>query len=353
MVKVTFNKGGFYAELKTRVDNYFRENNLKKTGNRQLYLKGLLLIVSSMLLYSLLLLRPMSLAVFIILCFLLGSLLAGIGFNVMHDACHHCYSSKRWVNNLCQLTLNALGGNVYIYKQKHSLHHAYTNIDGIDDDIAKSPLFRQCKSQKLLAVHAYQHLYAVPVYALSGLAWITLLDFTKYCNQKIYRKEMRVMNTQQHIIFWASKVLYILFYLIVPIYYVGWKWALGFTCMNVSMGLTLALIFQMAHVVEVTEFDAVNCEDHFIETEWAVHQLRSTANFAISNSFINWFCGGLNYQIEHHLFPGISHIHYSTISKITRQACLDFNLPYNCYPTVSAALLSHFRLMKRLGRNAE
>ena len=83
--------------------------------------------------------------------------------------------------------------------------------------------------------------------------------------------------------------------------------------------------------------------------EWAVHQVQTTANFAPTNAFARWYLGGLNFQIEHHLFASICHIHYPAISTIVRQTCDEFAIPYVCYPTVWAAIVGHYRLLKTLG----
>jgi linoleoyl-CoA desaturase len=283
---------------------------------------------------------------------LLGFILASIGFNVMHDACHGSYSSKKWVNNIMGLSLNALGGNAFIWKFKHNIvHHTYTNVDGVDDDIAKSPLMRQCASQKWVPAHRFQHIYVVLVYAISSVAWVAMMDFNKYFKRKVFTTQLQKMDIKEHIIFWASKALYGLFYVAIPVYFVGWKsWAIGYAAMEIVMGLTLALIFQLAHVVEHAEFEAAaGMESKLIENEWAIHQIKTTANFAPKNKFINWYVGGLNYQVEHHLFPRVSHVHYPAISGIVQKTCEDFNLPYNTYPTFTGSLASHFRMMKQLG----
>lgn len=353
MSKVTFNnkQSIFYNTLKHNIEQYFVSNNIKKTGNWKLYSKTIILIPSAVIIYILLLTVSLPAIVAITLCALIGFILASIGFNVMHDACHGCYSSKKWVNEVLGLTLNAMGGNSFIWKFKHNIvHHTYTNVDGIDDDIAKSPIMRQCSTQKWVPAHRFQHIYVVLVYAISSFAWVAMMDFTKYFKQKIFNTTLQKMSTKEHIIFWASKVMYAIFYVALPIYAVGAQaWAIGFIFMHVTMGLTLALVFQLAHVVEHTEFESVNLEPKLIENEWAVHQIKTTANFAPNNYFVNWFVGGLNYQVEHHLFPRISHVHYPAISGIVQQTCEKFKLPYNSYPSMSESIASHFRMMKKLG----
>lgn len=353
MSKVTFNnkKSVFYNTLKANVEQYFSANNIKKTGNWELYTKAIILIPASVLIYILLLSVHMPALLGLSLCALLGFCLASIGFNVMHDACHGSYSSKKWVNETLGLTLNALGGNSFIWKFKHNIiHHTYTNVDGLDDDIGKSPIMRQCSTQKWVPAHRFQHIYVVLVYAISSVAWVALMDFTKYFKRKVFSTPLQKMSTNDHVVFWLSKVLYAVFYVAIPIYFVGVKqWAFGYACMEVVMGLTLALVFQLAHVVEHAEFEAAGIEPKLIENEWAAHQVKTTVNFAPKNWLINWYVGGLNYQVEHHLFPRISHVHYPSISKIVQKTCEEFNLPYNTYPTMSQSIASHFRMMKKLG----
>jgi linoleoyl-CoA desaturase len=354
-IRIKYDKeSSFYSQLKTRVDQYFAEKRNKRSGNWRLYLKGAFFISSSLAIYIVLLAVPLPPVIGVLLCIMLGIVLAGLGFNIMHDAVHNCYTSKRWINRLLSLTLNALGGNAYIYKRKHIIHHNYPNIDGLDDDIAKSPLMRQCVCQKWVPAHKYQHFYCLPIYCVSGLAWITILDFTKYISGKIYVTPMQKMSTGEHLIFWTGKILYVFFYIALPIYIVGSsQWLVGFLAMNFTMGLILAIVFQLAHVIEKTEFESAGVNMKLKGDDWAVHQLKSTANFATTNKLLNWYVGGLNFQIEHHLFPKISHIHYPAISKIVRRTCREHNLFYNTYPTLYLAIEAHFRLLKTLGRKPD
>jgi linoleoyl-CoA desaturase len=354
MAKVIFNnkKALFFQSLKADVESYFVKNNIKKTGNWKLYSKTLVLFPAAALTYVALLVFPMTPLLGIGLSAFLGFTLASIGFNVMHDACHGSYSTNSKVNNLLGLSLNALGGNAFIWKQKHNvIHHTYTNVDGMDEDIAKSPLMRQCSTQAWTPMHRIQHIYVVLVYAISSFAWVFIMDFTKYLTRKIYKTPLQTMSKGDHFVFWASKVLYALFYIAIPVLAVGWQaWAIGFAAMHVVLGFTLAIVFQLAHVVEETTFEVVGEETVIIENEWAIHQINTTANFAPDNKIISWFVGGLNYQVEHHLFPRISHVHYPALSKIVAAKCQEFGVQYNSMPTMQAAVRSHFRFMRQLGR---
>ena len=355
MAKVTFtNKNNdFYNSLKTSVDEYFQQYQLKKTGNWRLFIKAFVLIGAAITMYSLLIFVKMNALPALLLCAALGFTFASIGFSVMHDANHGCYTTKPLLNDFIGLSANALGASSFFWKQKHNiLHHTYTNVDGLDDDIAKSPIIRQCESQKWVPAHKIQHLYLIPIYALSSIFWLFFMDFTKYFTGKIYTTEAWKMSFKNHAIFWATKLLYMFFYIAVPIYVWGFlPWLGGFFLLNAVMGLTLSLVFQLAHVVENTEFEHVALDEtKHIETAWAIHQIKTTSNFSMDNKVISWFVGGLNFQVEHHLFPKVSHIHYPAISKIVMQKCKEYNLPYNKYDTIFGALSSHFRVMKSLGK---
>lgn len=354
MSKITFNNTNraFFQALKKSVESYFKETGLKTTGNWKLYTKAAILIPLAISIYICLLVLPMSAPVGILLCAVLGLTLASIGFNVMHDACHGSYSSKRWMNHTLGLTLNAIGGNAFFWKQKHNvLHHTYTNIEGLDDDIAQSKLLRQSPTQKWMPIHKYQHLYLTVAYALTLFMWVSVRDFEKYFRKKIHNTVLQPMDKSEHITFWLSKLLYAVFYIILPILVVGpIAWIVGYLTMGIVTGIVISYIFQLAHAVEGPEFDSVGIEDKMIETEWAVHQIRTTANFAPRNRIISWLVGGLNFQVEHHLFPRISHIHYPALSKIVQLHCSQFNLPYHSFPGIGDAVLSHIRTMKKLGQ---
>ena len=355
MAKIIFDNRNnqFYQSLKLSVDEYFETNGIKRTGDWRLYIKTITLIGAAIAMYCSLMFFPVAPLLALVICALMGFTFASIGFSVMHDANHGSYSTKSWLNDLIGLSANALGASSFFWKQKHNIiHHTYTNVDGIDDDIAKSPIIRQCETQKWVPAHKVQHLYLIPVYALSSIFWLFFMDFTKYFTRKIYTTEAWKMTAKNHIIFWATKVSYFIFYMIIPMIVWGFgPWLLGFFLLHVVMGLTLSLVFQLAHVVENTEFENVALDEtKHIETAWAEHQIKTSSNFSMNNRVISWFVGGLNFQIEHHLFPKVSHIHYPAISKIVIEKCAEFHLPYNQYSTITGAIASHFRVMKMLGK---
>lgn len=353
MAKVSFNNGTkvFYPALKKSVDDYFAAKGLKKTGNWALYHKAAVLIPLSIGVYCFLLFGGYNVYLGLGLCVVLGLALVSIAFNVMHDACHGSFSSRKWVNEVMSYTMNALGSNAFIWKIKHNvIHHTYTNVDGLDDDIAKSPVLRHCPSQKWVPMHRFQWLYMFLLYGLSTILWVFLTDVIKYFSRKIVVTEMKI-TLKEHIIFWVSKALYVFFYAVLPILLLGWQqWLIGYLVVNFTLGITISVVFQLAHVVEKTAFEEAGEKPKVIDTEWAVHELRTTANFAPRNKAISWFVGGLNYQIEHHLFPRVSHIHYPAIAQIVEDHCRQHDIPYHYYPKMTQAILSHIKVMKQLGR---
>jgi linoleoyl-CoA desaturase len=355
MAKVVFQSTdqSFYSEIKKEVDAYFSLKQISKAGGWAIYSKAIILISLTLLLYITLIWYTLPTWLALVGCSLLGFAFASIGFNVMHDANHGSFSNNKKLNYLMGLTLNALGGNAFIWKQKHNIiHHTYTNVDGIDDDIAKSPLMRQCPTQVWKPAHKFQHYYIVLIYMITSLAWLLIMDFQKYFSHKIYRTDRWEMNIKEEIIFWGSKILYLITYVAIPIYFVGFTpWLIGFLVLHVSLGFTLAIVFQLAHVVENIHFEEAY-EDAIIDDAWAKHQVKTTANFAPKSRLINWYVGGLNFQIEHHLFPKVSHVHYPAISSIIKKHCAKHNVPYLQFNTMAQAVASHFRMMKKLGQAA-
>ena len=340
-----------YSELKKRVNSYFRKNNLSPTGNHKLYLKATLLILSYISLYIHLVFFTPSAWVAIPECFLLGLVTAAIGFNIMHDGAHGSFSDNPKINLMAAFTLDFLGASSFMWNTKHNvIHHAFTNIEGIDDDIEAGVLLRMAPQQKRYTFHKYQYLYFWVLYGLLYLTWVFYTDYKKYFSRKVGTVPLKKLKIRDHGLFWAFKAFHLVLYVLLPIYMVGfWPWLIGFLCYTTFSGLVLSLVFQLAHVIEETTFPEVTLPANRLEDEWALHQLKTTANFATKNKFITWWVGGLNFQIEHHLFPRVSHIHYPAISKIVKLACTEMQVPYIEHSTVQRAISSHVSHLKHMG----
>lgn len=345
-------KQSFHIELKKRINEYFESTGKSLTGNRQLYIKAIVLLSSFLFLYIHLVFFTPGTVWAVLECMLLGLVVAGIGFNIMHDGAHGSFSKYRWVNNIAAFTLNLLGGSSFMWNVKHNvIHHAYTNVDGVDDDIDIQPWMRMSTTQPRLVMHRYQHFYFWFLYAMLYILWVFVLDYQKYFKQKIGEMPLKKMDAWDHIVFWGFKVLYLFLFIALPIYTAGFvSWLIGFLIFSLVAGFILSIVFQLAHTVEHTQFPVAHVESGKLEDEWAIHQLKTTANFAPKSKIISWLVGGLNYQIEHHLFPKISHVHYPAIRKIIKQACKEFNVPYVEYKRMSHAVVSHVSFLKQMGR---
>jgi linoleoyl-CoA desaturase len=342
----------FHTELKTKISQYFLEVGRSTTGNYQLFIKAVILMVSFILIYIHLVFFTPAIVWQVLESILLGCLVAAIGFNVMHDGAHGSFSRYKWINQLAAFSLNILGGNSFMWNVKHNvIHHAYTNIDGLDDDIDIQPWLRMSSTQKKYKIHRYQHLYFWLLYSLLYLFWVFILDYQKYFKGRIGNMPVKKMKLSDHVVFWAFKLFHLFFFIGLPVYKVGFEsWVISFLIFALVAGFVLSLVFQLAHTVEHTAFPTANAETGKMEDEWAIHQLKTTANFATKNKLITWLVGGLNFQIEHHLFPKISHVHYPAIHKIIKKTCDEHQVHYIEFRNVRFAIASHIAFLKQMGR---
>jgi len=340
----------FSKALKLKTNSYFKNASKKKTGNRHIFLKASILLTLFATLYAILVFAQPHWLVSILLCIVFGINLAAIGFNIMHDAGHNSFSENKRLNSFLSYTLNLLGGNIYFWKLKHNIaHHTYTNIEGEDHDI-EIKFMRIHHEQQIKKHHRFQHLYFVLLYGVSYLAWIFYQDYEKYFRQRLGKNsDTFYFPVREKIIFWISKIVHIQLFVVIPFLFVGWLSGLiGLLISGIVCGLCLATVFQLAHVVSETEFKTV--ESAQVEDEWMIHQLNSTANFATGSKVLTWLLGGLNFQVEHHLFPKISHVHYPAINAIIQETCKEYNIRYVEFKTFWQAFRSHYKFIQTMSR---
>lgn len=347
-------KAIFFKTLNKRVNAYFKENGLKRTGNWKLYSKAI--IMFSIFLVPLVLILTISMPqwVLLILTVVIGIGMAGVGMNVMHDSNHESFSSKKWVNKIMGSSMYILAGNVYNWKVQHNvLHHTFTNIPGFDEDIDAGRIIRFNKNSKWLKIHQFQKYYSFFLYGLLTINWAITTDFRqmhKYLKRKLSYGKFPNPATEWTTLI-VTKLLYYFLWIVLPLLVLDiawWKVLIGFFVMHYTAGIILSIVFQLAHIVPMAEMPLPDKEGN-LEHTWAVHQLYTTTNFAPNNKFISWYTGGLNHQVEHHIFPHISHIHYGKIAKIVKETALEYDLPYNEYKTFTKAIAEHFNQLKTLG----
>lgn len=345
-------KKSLHNELRRRVQEYFENNKIKETGNFGLHFKALLFTLSFTAIYIHLIVVQPAWYWGLAECFVLGGIIAAIGFNVMHDGSHGSFSKHSWMNKLAGYSISMLGASHYMWNMKHNvIHHSFTNVDGVDDDIELGKLMRMAPTQERLKHHKFQHIYFWFLYALLYKFWMFFTDYKKYFTKRIGTIAIKNMPLKAHIMFWVVKLYHGAIFVAIPIIFLGWlPWLLGFITVGCTAGFILSIVFQLAHTVEHTEFPLADIETNKLPDEFAAHQIKTTANFATNNKLISWLVGGLNFQIEHHLFPKISHVHYPAISKIVRTVCVEYNLPYIEYPRMHLAIAAHVRFLRDMGR---
>lgn len=347
-------KGDFHTVLKSRVNQYFTDHHRSITGNAELVFKAIIFCTLYLAVYVHLVFFTPVVWIAIPECIFFGFLTAAIGFNVMHDGSHGSFSKFNFINKAAGASLNFLGGSAIMWDMKHNIiHHTFTNIDGVDDDIEARPWLRFATTQKKMKLHKFQQYYFWFFYSFLHLIWIFLTDYQKYFKGKIGNVPLRKMTLWEHISFWAAKLIYAFMFMALPIMLVGFtSWLIGFLLITMVTGLAISIVFQLAHTVEHTEFPMPGEITGKIENEWAIHQIHTTANFATRSKTLSWLLGGLNFQIEHHLFPRISHVHYPAISKIIKKTCGEYGIDYIEFPKMRQAILSHIHYLKRLGQLA-
>jgi len=307
----------FFRTLNKRVNDYFKENKLKKTGNWRLHLKTVVMFAMFLTPYFLILTLGLPTWANLLLTILMGVGMAGVGMNVMQ-------------------------------------HHTYTNIHEHDEDMEAGRILRFSKHTKWKKHHKFQHLYSIFLYGLLTFNWAITTDF-----QQMYRYMKRKLSygkLPNPIVNWSTlvitKTLYVVIWIVIPLIFIDvawWKIILGFFIMHYVAGVILSITFQLAHIVDEADTPLPD-ESGTMKNTWAIHQLFTTVNFGTKNRLVNWFTGGLNHQVEHHIFPNISHVHYTKISKIVKETAKEFNLPYNEYKTTRKAIFSHFKHLKELGK---
>ena len=346
----------FSKALNRRVSEYFKKKGIGRHANWEMIVKTIVMFTLYFGPYGLVLSGWIESGwIYILLQLVAGLGLAGIGLSVMHDANHGAYSKSRWVNQMVGMSINLIGANMTNWKIQHNIkHHTYTNVDGHDEDIGtKGGIIRLSPNTEKKPIHRYQYVYAWFLYGLMTMSWIVVKDFRQlvgYCRDGMVKKIHSPSAAWTWLI--SFKVVYYAYILVIPMIFSPFAWwmiLIGFAVMHYVAGFILAVIFQPAHVIEGSEFPTPDEKD-LLDENWSVHQLKTTCNFAPKNWLLSWYVGGLNYQIEHHLFPNVCHVHYRKIAKIVKKTAEEFNVPYRSYDTFWGALRSHGRMLYALGR---
>jgi linoleoyl-CoA desaturase len=333
------------------VNGYFSARGLSEKGDYRVWVRAAVVTAMVFVPYGLILGLGLTGWGGLVLCLLIGAGMAGMGFAMAHDGQHGAMSERPFLNRLAGLTFDVMGVSGYFWRLTHNrIHHMFTNMPGLDEDIAVTPLVRMSPARPRHAIHRFQHIFAFPIYALLTLSWVVMKDYLYLLRRRMGPFEP--VPTPRSIVatVLAGKLVNYTWTIVIPCLVlrptVGQFFA-GYLAVHLTASLILSVVFQLAHHVEATTYPIpVGGRS---EDTWAVHQLRTTSNFARDNRFLGWYLGGLNFQVEHHLFPNICSIHYKALSPIVEACARRHGLPYHSAPSMWAALCSHTRRLKELG----
>ena len=343
------NDSEFMKVLKTRVNDML--NGRPGKDDPRIYLKSFVILLWMFTSYMMIFISNVTF-IQILGCLSFGVATGGLGFNLLHDSIHGSLSSNKKVNQFFSfLSCCLVGAGHYFWRHKHNyLHHQYPNIQNWDDDLETRDGMRLGPDQPWSIRYKYQHIYAPFIYGLTTLEWFLTKDYVQYFTLKMNKwQAIPKMKFFDHIEFWVTRAIYYSIVIVIPLTVFSLsKFLVGFFIFNFILSLTIASIFQLAHVMEECEYPEADKSGQ-LDRNWVQLQLSTTVNFAPTSKFLTWFTGGLNYQVEHHLFPNISHTYYPQIAPVLKKTCEEFNYPYKSIPTYWGALKSHFRVLKKLG----
>jgi linoleoyl-CoA desaturase len=278
--------------------------------------------------------------------------LVATGTGVMHDANHGAFGRPKWLNTTLAFTADVLGASSWFWRHQHNgLHHGNTNVVGVDADIDQMPFARLAPEQPWKPRHRFQHVYMWPLYGFLTLRML-LLDFTGLFTNRSAGQELARRPRRRDIVeLYGGKVLHLLWAIGLPIVFHRWWIVLVFYfATSWTVGLILATFFQLAHCNDIVGFAAPSAQRR--GDSFATHQLVTTADVRTTGLSrpIGWLMGGLNHQVEHHLAPSVPHPAYPAMAARVRDVCADHHIEYHVHPTFRAAVASHVRWLRAMGR---
>jgi linoleoyl-CoA desaturase len=343
--------GAFSRLLNERADAVLGDAAAIRRGYRILWAKSALVLAWTVVSYLLLLEATTTAPAVIAASLSLGLAMAGIGFCIMHDANHGAYARSHIVNRLAAHSLDLIGGSSYVWRVKHLAHHTYTNVADHDPDIDALPFARFEPTQTRRSWHRYQHVYMWLLYALVTVRWQAVTDFTFLARGSVGRSRFQRPRGWNLAGLVAGKAFFLVWAVLIPLSLHSPLHVLAvFITVSAVASLALTITFQLSHCLE--EAVTLAPDGDAESPEWHVHQVLSTVNFAPSNPMIRWYVGGLNHQIEHHLFPRVPHTLHPKLADVVRRTAIDCGMSYTSHPSTWTALRSHTRWLKQMGAAA-
>lgn len=353
MNRIKFSKATqLKKELEKNINDYFERTGEKKQDHPLMFLKAFLMLLWLGGSYAMLIFVAHSWTEGMIYAASLALAIGGVTFNIQHDANHRALSQHKWVNRIFGFTLDICGSSSYFWKFKHNIaHHSYTNIEGADTDIAVGKFARMAPEQPHYDIHRFQHLYIWFIYGFMGIQMHFINDFKRLVRNLLSKPEFPAPRGWNLLEFVSGKIIFFSLAFVIPFFFYSWWIVLLFYfAIMFSIGLLAAVVFQLAHCVDEAEHPMPDLQTLQMPDEWFVHQLRTTVNFAPDNVLATFYLGGLNHQVEHHLFHKITHIHYPKMAVIVEATCKKFGIPYKSHPSIISAIKSHYDFLKRMGQ---
>ncbi len=348
-------KDNFAKELRSRVNNYFKENKISPNASTGTIIKAFFGFGCWGVFYALVLSGWVSQNFWWLLLAFLGIGFSNIflAFNIMHDACHNAFSKSNKVNYWLGYTMNFIGGNSYLFTKMHGAHHAFVNIAGIDVTLETHGMFRFTPHEPWQPKHRWQHIYTPILYSLAMIHWVLVKDYKWIFGESNIGNEKKVRHAKkEYVILFLSKMFYYGVTLGVPLLVLSspWWWiALAWVNMHILPSLCFALLFQVTHVYTGTHYPLPDDEGN-IENNYFIHVLETTADFSRESKFVTWLVGGINIHVVHHLFPHICHSHYIPLARIVKKTAEDFGMQYQENPHFGVALSLHMKMLHHLSK---
>ncbi|ACU63100.1 fatty acid desaturase family protein [Chitinophaga pinensis] len=340
----------FYKELNERIEQYFAEQGMHRTGNNKMIFK-IILYFSLDLLFYVLMITSTTPVGFYTFYMLMGLAVLMTAFNVSHDAAHGvAVRSKRWNKLLFSVSFNLQGNNAYVWGKNHNeSHHLYTNVEGSDIDVLNNPLFRMTESQELKWYHRYQFIYAPFLYLLYSLNWFFFRETLMLLNysSRTIKVEIPRNEVVKLIIY---KLLYIGYMVVLPAVLLpfGLKTVLlAFLLNHFMVSVIFVGVLGVSHLSDFVSHPVPD-RNNKLDMSWPKLQMSTSVDYNANSVFFNWTLGGFNAHALHHLLPNICHVHYLDILPVFRELAEKHGLTYMEMP-YHKALASHFRFLKAMG----
>lgn len=346
----------FFAELKAGVEEYFVVNDLSFRANNKM-------LVKIALMFLLFLAANISIYIFdhsIISLFALYAFIGGwsvlLGLNIGHDAAHNAIFKKRKHNEILLFIFEIVGTNAYNWKNRHlGAHHVFPNIMDHDSDIQQTNFVKIFPKDDHKKYHAFQHIYMPFLYLFYIFRWVIYRDFKDANSKKIGAFNNSGYPKKEILKMIFFKLFYISYMIVLPSLFLPFHFLTiisAFFILTVAGSLVITMVLLSTHVGEDANFPEPD-ENGFLPHSWSYHQVITAADFGTNSRAMNHLFGGFNHHVIHHLFPHICHIHYPSLTPILKEKAAKYNLPYRHKKYLLAAMLSHFKLLFRNGKNKE